>query len=389
VRVRFAFKNRTVRISLSEYVSVHEVRRQLAHVRRLRIGSVERAYLESLEVLGVRIFRPAFLDWCVSTFKLAPVYVGEEDGLLCIESSGPWVEVTLWETIVLCIVNELYAREAVRRSGRAWEEVIQEADTRLSQKIALLSREVFGASLADFGTRRRAGGEWQMHVIRRMTNELPKGMFIGTSNVHFAMELGLRPIGTMAHELFMTAYALARAQGTPWSGIREGQTEIFQKWENFYGPALLIALPDTFGSEAFFRFLAPKNFPLAWQGVRHDSGDPALFGERVLRYYREAGVDPREKTLVFSDGLSADEIVRLHHMFIGRIALAFGWGTTLTFDIPDVTPLSIVMKVVEAEGHQAVKLSDNLAKAVGDEGEARYAARVFEYRSAFREMPIV
>jgi nicotinate phosphoribosyltransferase len=203
---------------------------------------------------------------------------------------------------------------------------------------------------------------------------------MGTSNVYFARKYSLAPIGTMAHEMFMVMSGVMH--GTD-ETIYASHNRVLQDWWDYYGFDLSIALTDTYGSDFFFRDLSLEQ-ARNWKGLRQDSGDPVAFGEKAIRFYESRGIDPREKLIVFSDGLDIESIYQLTEHFAGRIKIAFGWGTNLTNDL-GFGALSLVVKVVESCGHGTVKLSDNLAKAIGTPEDIERFKRVFGYTGTLFE----
>ena len=157
--------------------------------------------------------------------------------------------------------------------------------------------------------------------------------------------------------------------------IRSSHNQVLTDWWELYGWGLSVAVTDTYGSEFFFRDMTESQ-ARAWKGLRHDSGDPFEFGERAVRFYEKLGIDPREKLLIFSDGLELVTILRLSAQFHGRVKLSFGWGTNLTNDL-GFEPVSIVVKAVEVDGRRTVKLSDNMAKATGTKEDIERFKRIF------------
>jgi len=196
----------------------------------------------------------------------------------------------------------------------------------------------------------------------------------GTSNVYFAMKFDLKPIGTFAHELDMVYSGIYCGSDEE---LRGSHNRVLEDWWNLYGAPLSIALTDTFGSKFFFEDMT-KEQAEKWKGLRQDSGDPIEFGERAVKFYESHGIDPKTKLIVFSDGLDVFTIVKLAEHFKGRINVTFGWGTNLTNDVGFDT-LSLVVKAVEANGKPLVKLSDNLAKAMGPAKVVERFKRVFGY----------
>ena len=191
--------------------------------------------------------------------------------------------------------------------------------------------------------------------------------FTGTSNVLLAMDNDLEAIGTNAHELPMVAAALANAD----EELRWAPYRILDQWRHTYGGNLLIVLPDAFGTKPFLRD-AP-DWVADWTGFRPDSAPPIEAGEEIINWWKQKGRDPREKLLVFSDGMDVDSIEETYHHFSGRVRISFGWGTNLTNDFvgcapdgsADLDPISLVCKVTSVDGRPAVKLSDNPEKATG------------------------
>jgi nicotinate phosphoribosyltransferase len=187
-----------------------------------------------------------------------------------------------------------------------------------------------------------------------------------------AMQYGLLPMGTMAHELFMVmAGMMAESDAT----IRASHNRVLQEWWAEYGSGLSTALTDTYGSDFFFRDMTAAQ-ACVWKGLRQDSGDPIAFGEKAIAFYKRHGIDPRDKFIVFSDGLDLGTIVKLADHFAGRIRVSFGWGTNLTNDL-GFEALSLVIKVIEANGRCTVKLSDNLAKATGNAPDIERFKQIF------------
>jgi nicotinate phosphoribosyltransferase len=287
-----------------------------------------------------------------------------------IEVSGPWPETTLWETIILCIVTELYGRSLLRRHEVTAEQAQTEGTRRLAAKIELLKSDP-RVRFSDFGTRRRFSRDWQRHVMATLSREQPDQL-LGTSNVMFAKEMGLRPIGTFAHEMEMIYSGIFHDDDAQ---IRASHGEMLEAWWALYGEELSIALTDTYGTDFFFRdFGLPR--ARTWRGLRHDSGDPFAFGEKAIGYYESLGIDPQTKLIVFSDGLEAERMLRLVERFHGRIQVVFGWGTNLTNDV-GFQPLSLVVKAIRACGHATVKLCDNLDKAIGTIDDIERFRRIF------------
>lgn len=370
--VTFELKNRA-ESNLSEFVRPDELQ---ARLNELQNGwrPEELAYLAGLHNQnGNAQFSEEYLDF-LADHPLPPSSVGlDERGDIAVSATGAWPLVTFWETVVMSELNELYFRNKLSAEGRSLKELYAEGDRRLDEKITLLKNRP-DIKFADFGTRRRFSYDWQKHVVERVAHELPDN-FVGTSNIYLAHELGLNPIGTFAHELPMVYAALEDVSG---ENPLVGHNKVLQDWEELYDNDLSTALTDTFTSEFFFTDLTPEQAK-RWKSLRHDSGDPFEFGERVITFYQEYGLEPLEKTIVFSDGLDIDMIIRLANYFKDRINVTFGWGTTLTNDL-GVKANNFVMKATVVDGRNTVKLSDDEGKHTGDrETIERYKAQVAKH----------
>jgi nicotinate phosphoribosyltransferase len=380
VPVTFSVINRTTTVRLAEEVDEAELRAQLDHARTLRFSNRELIWLGGNTFYGVRsIFKPDFLAW-LADYRLPDYDLSRgADGQFRLEFSGAWAEVTLWEIPALAILNELRSRRALRRLGRFELDVLYaRAKTKLWGKVERL-RRLEPLSISDFGTRRRHGFLWQGWCVEALKEGLGRA-FIGTSNVLLAMNNDLEAVGTNGHELPMVLAALA---GDDDDALRAAPYQVLEDWRATYDGNLLVALPDAFGTRAF---LADAQDWLAdWKGFRPDSAPPIEGGEEIMAWWKAQGRDPRERLLVFADGMDVDTIEATHAHFKGRVRTSFGWGTNLTNDfrdcapapMPELTPISLVCKVTQAGGRSAVKLSDNVEKATGDRAEIERYLRVF------------
>jgi nicotinate phosphoribosyltransferase len=277
-----------------------------------------------------------------------------------------------FEIFVLYIVNELYFRRLP-----AGAEVLAVARQRLLEKVQLLqswshsnaSKQPF--LFFDFGLRRRYSGAWHEEVLRILARDVPES-FRGTSNVHLARQLGLVPIGTMAHE-YLQAY---QAFGFR---LRDFQKAALEGWVQEYRGDLGIALTDVVGMDAFLADF-DLYFAKLFDGLRHDSGDPIAWGEKAIAHYEKLRIDPQTKRLVFSDGLNLPRALQLHDHFSDRIPCSFGIGTDLTNDTPH-RALNIVMKIVSCAGQPVAKLSDSPGKTLcEDQTFLAYLRQVFHHQ---------
>jgi nicotinate phosphoribosyltransferase len=380
VPVTFGIHNRTTAIRLADVVDEGALRAQLDHARTLRFTTKELIWLAGNTFYGVKqIFQPDFLEW-LAGFRLPDYELHKRDGQYELHFAGPWSHTTMWEIPALSILNELRARHAMQDMGRFELDVLYaRAKAKLWEKIErlqALSREG-NLKVGDFGTRRRHGYLWQRWCCEALREGIGEA-FVGTSNVHIAMEIGAEAIGTNAHELPMVYAALA---GNDPEALRAARYTVLEDWARIYGGNLLIMLPDTYGTTAFLRD-AP-DWVARWTGARPDSKPPVEAGEELVAWWGLRGVDPREKLIVFSDGMDIDTIEETFRHFLGRVRVSYGWGTNLTNDFRGcaprgghaLDPISLVCKVVSAAGRPAVKLSDNALKASGRPDEvARYQA---------------
>ncbi len=375
-QVTFGLINRTTRIPLADLIDEGELREQLDHIRTLSLSRGESTWLRGNTFYGKRqMFRPDFMEW-FENLSLPPYHLEKRDGQYRLTFEGPWPEVMMWEIPALAVLMELRARAVLRDMGRFELQVLYaRAMTRVWEKVERL-RPIEGLKLADFGTRRRHSYLWQDWCVQAMVEGLGDA-FVGTSNCLIAKERDLEAIGTNAHELPMIYAALTESD----EALREAPYKVLADWHEEHEGNLRIILPDTFGSKGFL-----DNAPdwlAGWTGIRIDSGDPVEAAEYALSWWESRGEDPREKMVIFSDGLDVDQITALHARFAGRCRPSFGWGTLLTNDFRGLTPedslapFSLVCKATEAEGRATVKLSDNPRKAMGPLDEVERYKRVF------------
>ncbi|MBV9076689.1 MAG: nicotinate phosphoribosyltransferase [Methylobacteriaceae bacterium] len=372
VQVTFGIVNRTTRLRLADYIDMGELREQLDHVRTLSLSRGESTWLRGNTFYGKRqMFSPDFVAW-LETFRFPDYELTKVGGQYELTFDGPWIETTMWEIPCLAILNELRSRGVTKDMGKFELQVLYaRAMTRVWEKIERL-RVLPGLSISDFGTRRRHGFLWQDWCVQAMQEGLGRA-FLGTSNCLIALRREVEAIGTNAHELPMVYAALADTD----EEVRASRYAVLSDWQEDYDGNLRIILPDTYGTTDFLRH-AP-DWVANWTGIRVDSKDPVIGGEEAIAWWRARGEDPRDKLIIFSDGLDIDTIERIHGRFVGRVRIGYGWGTLLTNDFRglapngELDPISIVCKVVSADGRPTVKLSDNPTKAVGPPADvARY-----------------
>lgn len=356
---------------------VSEIRDEIRHLCSLHFQDAELAYLRSM-----RFIKSDFVDF-LGLFKLNEQCVTVSalpSGDIDIVIKGPWLHTILFEIPVLAIVNEVFFRNTQPLPD------LLEGRRRLDVKIGQLQAEgLSDLKIADYGTRRRFSKAWHEEVLRVLAARLGSGQssgemsvaggqLAGTSNVLYAMKLGLVPLGTMAHEYLQACQALGPR-------LRDSQTYAFESWAKEYRGDLGIALSDVYGMSAFLRDFDPY-FCKLFDGARHDSGDPFEWGEKMLSHYIRNRVDPRTKILIFSDGLTVTRTIELYQRFKGRCQLAFGIGTHLTNDL-GYEPLQIVIKMVRCNGQPVAKLSDTPSKNMcDDEKYLAYLRQVFDIEQA-------
>jgi len=377
-RVTFSLINRSESTPLASMIDEGVLRQQLDHIRTLKLTRGESTWLRGNTFYGERwMFDPEFVAW-LEGFRFPPYQLERKGDQYELTFEGPWIETMMWEVPALAVIMELRSRSVLqdmdkfalqilyaRAMARVWEKI---------QRLAALPH----LRIADFGTRRRHSFLWQDWCVQAMQEGLGDKL-LGTSNCRIAMNRDVEAIGTNAHELPMVYAALASTQSD--SALAASPYQVLQDWQEDYHGNLRIILPDTYGTTSFL-----ENAPgwlASWTGMRIDSGDPIAGGEAAIAWWRNNGQDPITKLLIFSDGLDVDEIEALHNQFHDRIQVGFGWGTLLTNDFRGLhqdrrlDPISLVCKVVSANGIAAVKLSDNPLKAVGSDAELARYKRVF------------
>ncbi len=341
-----------------------EIRYQIERLAEISITHDQLAFLERIPFM-----KPDFIRFLsLFRFNLRYVHTSIESGQLCIRLRGPWLHVILYEIPLLAIISE------VRNRQRYGHIVLEQASEQLYRKLDWLkgeasAAELAGFQLADFGTRRRFSYRVQEEVVHILKRDFP-GRFVGTSNVHLARELDVKPIGTMAHEWFMAHQQLGPR-------LIDSQIAALDCWVREYRGLLGIALTDCITMNAFLSDF-DLYFAKLFDGLRHDSGDPLQWAEKAIRHYESLGIDPLSKTLIFSDGLNMPKALELYRALHGRINVSFGIGTNLTCDIPGVEPMNIVIKMTACNGHPVAKISDTPGKTQClDENFVTYLKHVF------------
>ena len=349
----FTFHDRNHTQYAEEFVEV--LKGELANLATLSLQPSEFDWA----VKSINYIPRCYWEW-LRQFRFEPERIRvwlDEEHQLHIEVSDLLYKVTFYEIPILAIVSELYHRY-IGDGYQTREELVEVMTPKMEKKVAIaLQHNLY---FADFGLRRRFSNLSEEVVVEYMKAHCPT--FTGTSTVSLAMKYNLRPIGTMAHECFMFQAAVH----TP----KEANYEVMERWVDVYDGNLGTVLTDTYTVDAFLRNFSMKLAKL-YDGVRHDSGDPKKFGDRIIKKYESYGIDPLSKTIVFSDGLDFETAADIKEYFAGRIKVTFGIGTNLTCDIPGVRPMNIVMKLKECRINErqpiygCVKLSDVAGKAIG------------------------
>lgn len=375
-QVTFSLINRSKHIPLADLIDEGELREQLDHIRSLSLSRGESTWLRGNTFYGKRqMFRPDFMEW-FEGLRLPPYHLERKGDQYELTFEGSWPEVMLWEIPALAVLMELRGRAVLNTMGRFELQVLYaRAMTRVWEKIEAL-RDIPDLSIADFGTRRRHSFLWQDWCVQAMREGLGDA-FTGTSNCKIAMSREVEAIGTNAHELPMVYAALAKDD----VALAQAPYDVLQDWQDEHEGNLRIILPDTYGTKGFLNN-AP-DWLAGWTGIRVDSGDPATFAQIAIDWWRDRGEDPRDKRVIFSDGLDVNKIRELQMQFAGKVKVSFGWGTLLTNDfrglVPGdaLAPFSVVCKAVAANGRPTVKLSDNPNKAMGPADQVERYKRVF------------
>jgi len=331
-----------------------ELRRRVNWLPNVTMTADERAFLE--QIGSPRPFlRPAYIDWLYGyRYNPGEVEIAQDGGRVGIDIRGPWYRTIRWEVKLMAMLVELYNEMMGREPVGDWVARAGEKARRLRDA---------GAKFADFGTRRAFSGAVHERVLRKLQAEAA-GSLVGTSNLHLAMLLGLVPIGTKAHEWFKAHACMF--------GVRDATNRALQAWSDEFGANLGIALTDTFTTEVFLRNFGPF-FAKLYDGVRHDSGCPFAFADRIIGHYESLRIDPTTKTIVFSDGLDVDTALRILKHCGDRIRVSFGIGTHFTNDVGHPS-MNIVIKLwsMIIRNHcgeriiHATKLSDDIGKSTGE-----------------------
>ena len=347
---------------------VDEIRRQIRLYCHLRFKEDELKYLDDIKwikgsyVNFLRLWRPNYADFTIDNKA--------ECGLR-ITTKGTWLNTSMYEIPTLAIVNEVYFR-----MHYDYDELMKQFSAKLEEKISWLKEGTYNlGSFSEFGLRRRLSGEAQQLAVRRLSEEkYPDSTFVGTSNVYLAKKFNVTPVGTQAHEWIMCV-----GQGDHRHSPAYSNYYALRAWVDEYGVQNGTALTDTITTDLFLRDF-DLTYATLFSGVRHDSGDPIEWGEKILAHYQKLGIDGRTKTLLFSDSLDFQRANMIREHFKGRAKVAFGIGTYIANDT-EVEKLNIVMKTVLCNGQDVAKISDTPGKGMCRNPEyVEYLERAINWR---------
>ena len=358
----YIFKCRNKDVTFTQEM-VDEINAQIDHLCTLKFTDEELDYLGSLRFIKSDYVE--FLRLWHPIRKYVRCWRDSYDGQLNIEVGGPLFSAMQFEIYLLEIVNEVYFRMQYD-----YLELVASAKERLENKVAGIVNGDYTFKFAEFGCRRRLSREWQDYVIRRLQT-IHK--CVGTSNVYLAMKYAMKPIGTYAHE-YVQMYQGVKGVTLAYTN-KMAMDEWFEEYQGDNGTALT----DTLGTDLFLRDFDWLQ-ATCYTGVRHDSGNPIVWGEKLIAHYEKLGIDPKTKTLLFSDSLDFDKAQAIYDHFKDHINVSFGIGTYLTNDTA-VDALNIVIKLQYVNGHPVAKLSDNPAKTMCQDADyINYLRNAVDYR---------
>ncbi len=365
-KTTWSFKCRNKDVKFNEE-TVEEIKKQIRLYCDLRFKEDELEYLNGIRWIKgsyvdfLRLWKPRYDDF---RFEL-------HDGELQIETFGTWLNTSMYEIPTLAIVNEVYFR-----MNYDYEKLMADFRARADEKCRKVQEGVYKlGSYSEFGLRRRLSAEAQEYIISELSKTNPKDShFLGTSNVFLARKFNLTPVGTMAHEWIMCV-----GQGDHKHNPAYSNYYALNAWVKEYGVLNGTALTDTITTDTFLRDFR-LTFATLFSGVRHDSGDPIVWGDVMIAHYEQLGIDPKNKTLLFSDSLNFEKANRIYEHFNGRCKVAFGIGTYLSNDTY-IEPLNIVMKVTKCNGQDVAKISDVEGKGMCKNQEyVDYLKRSIDWR---------
>ena len=366
-KTTWTFKCRNKDVVFSDDV-VEEIKHQIRMYCALRFDEEELEYLHNIRWIKgsyvdfLRLWQPRYEDFHFGR---------DEEGNFTLETTGTWLNTSLYEVPTLAIINEVYFR-----MNHDYKQLLEDYKKRALEKcLKLQSGEYELNSFSEFGLRRRLSGEAQDHIVKLLQEtQNPASRYVGTSNVYLAKKYGVTPVGTMAHEWIMCV-----GQGDHKNNPAYSNYFALEAWVDEYGVLNGTALTDTITTDCFLRDFR-LTFATLFSGVRHDSGDPFVWGDKMIAHYESLGIDPKTKTLLFSDSLNFEKATKICRYFKDRCKVAFGIGTYLSNDT-SVEALNIVMKVTKCNGQDVAKISDVEGKSMcKNESYVDYLTRSIEWR---------
>lgn len=351
-KTTWSFKCRNTDVKFTEEM-VEEIKRQVKLFCELRFSEEELAYLDKIKWIKgsyvdfLRLWHARYEDFTINTDSPCGLFL---------EASGTWLNTSMYEIPILAIVNEVYFRYAYNE-----DELFAQFKRKLEEKIQGLIDGTYSlGNFSEFGLRRRLSLKAQELAIKMLKENNAKfknSNFVGTSNVELAKKYGVMPVGTMAHEWIMCS-----GQGNHKHNPAYSNWYALDAWVKEYGILNGTALTDTITTDCFLRDFQ-LTYATLFSGVRHDSGDPYEWGEKMIQHYKNLGIDPKSKMLLFSDSLDFEKATKLYEYFKEKIKVAFGIGTFISNDT-DVPALNIVMKVTKCNGQDVAKISDVQGKGM-------------------------
>ncbi len=350
---------------------VEEIREQIKAYCDLRFTPEELAYIDGITWMKgsyidfLRLWRPNFEDFIINE---------DAECGLNIETYGTWLNTSMYEIPTLAIVNEVYFRMQYD-----YKRLLEDFKTHLQTKCEMLESGQWNIGLfSEFGLRRRLSAEAQELAVQALAqrNASMRGesKFVGTSNVYLAKKFGLTPVGTMAHEWIMCV-----GQGNHKHNPAYSNWYALDAWVREYGVLNGTALTDTITTDCFLRDFQ-LTYATLFSGVRHDSGDPMEWGEKMIAHYEKLGIDAKTKTLLFSDSLDFARADRIYRRFHQRAKVAFGIGTYISNDTSEPV-LNIVMKITRCNGQDVAKISDVNGKGMCKNPDyVEYLTRSIDWR---------
>ena len=367
-KTTWTFKCRNKDVHFTDEM-VEEIKEQVQAFCQLRFTEEELEYLDNITWIKgtyvdfLRLWQPRYEEFTITTD--APCG-------LAIDAAGTWLNTSMYEIPVLAIVNEVYFRMAYD-----YDVLFKQFKRKLDEKVRLLEEDTYRLSdFSEFGLRRRLSAEAQEMAVKAIAEvELPADShFIGTSNVYLAKKFNLKPVGTMAHEWIMCT-----GQGNHKHNPAYSNWYALDAWVKEYGILNGIALTDTITTDCFLRDFQ-LTYATLFSGVRHDSGDPYEWGDKMIAHYNSLGINPRTKTLLFSDSLDFERATALYDYFKDKAKVAFGIGTFISNDT-DEEALNIVMKTTKCNGMDVAKISDVAGKGMCKNPDyVDYLNRCIDYR---------